>query len=144
MKARTIVSVEKGGGPCRTDCPFYSESGWVKGVLGVPLKTHCRATMEPISVDCDIFNSMTVEKMEVTSAEWEAMQAAIGKEATKERKPYPDDHKEIHPVGWSWTHDRFRTGASQPCGDKWRAEKSASVKPCRDTAIPGFRGSVKH
>ena len=124
---RQIVSVEKGGGPCRADCPYYSEEGWVKGVLGVPLKTHCRATMEAISVDCDVYNTRTVEKLEVSDAEWKTMQKAIGKKAKKERKPYPEDHEEIHAVGCEWTR-RFRTGASQPCGDQWNAQKSSNVK----------------
>lgn len=126
---RQVVSVVKGGGPCTTDCPFYSETGWVRGVRGVPLKTHCRATMEAISVDCDIFNTLTVEKMEVTEAEWKAMQKAIGKKAKKERKPYPEDHEEIHAVGCEWTRSRGST-PSQPCGDKgkWNAQKSSNVK----------------
>ncbi len=126
---RQVVSVEIGGGPCRTDCPFYSETGWVRGVRGVPLKTHCRATMEAISVDCDVFNSMTVEKIQVTEAEWRAMQQAIGKKAKKERKPYDPNHEEIHAVGCEWTR-RFRTGASQPCGDKgkWNSAKSSGIK----------------
>ena len=114
---RQVVSVEKGGGPCRTDCPYYSEEGKVIGVRGVPLKTHCRATMEPICVDCDKYNSLTVEKMEVTDAEWKAMQQAIGKKAKKERKPYPEDHEEIHAVGCEWT----RKG-------KWNSLKSGKVK----------------
>ena len=126
---RQVVSVEKGGGPCRTDCPFYSESGWVRGVRGIPLKTHCRATMEAISVDCDIFNSMTVEKMEVTDEQWKAMQKAIGKKAKKERKPYPEDHEEIHAVGCEWTRRRASAG-EQPFGSKgkWNAQKSSNIK----------------
>lgn len=126
---RQVVSVEKGGGPCRTDCPYYSENGLVRGVRGVPLKTHCRATMEPISVDCDIYNSMTVEKMEVTDAEWETMQRAIGKRAKKERKPYPEDHEEIHAVGCEWTRRRASAG-EQPFGSKgkWNTLKSSNVK----------------
>ena len=126
---RQIVSVEKGGGPCRTDCPFYSETGWVRGVRGIPLKTHCRATMEAISMDCDIFNTLTVEKMEVTEAEWKAMQKAIGKKAKKERKPYPEDHEEIHPVGCEWTRRRASAG-EQPFGakGKWNAQKSSNIK----------------
>jgi len=113
---RQVVSVEKGGGPCRTDCPYYSETGWVKGVLGVPLKTHCRATMETISVDCDVYNTRTIEKLQVTEEQWKAMQAAVHKRAKKERKPWPEDHEEIHPVGYNWKHDR------------WNAEKSSKVK----------------
>jgi hypothetical protein len=71
--------------------------------------------MEPICVDCDVFNPHTVEKLEVTDAEWKAMQRAIGKKARKERKPYNPDHEEIHPVGYNWKHDR------------WKAEKSKNV-----------------
>ena len=115
---RQVVSVVKGGGPCTADCPFYEAKGWVRGVRGVPLKTHCRATMEAISVDCDIFNTLTVEKMEVTDAEWETMQKAIGKKAKKERKPYPEDHKEIHAVGCDWTRGK----------GKWNAQKSSNIK----------------
>ena len=126
---RQVISVEKGGGPCSTDCPYYSEKGWVKGVLGVPLKTHCRATMEAISVDCDVYNTRTIEKIEVTDVQWKAMQKAIHKKAKKERKEYDPDHEEIHPVGCEWTR-RFRTGASQPCGDKgkWNSKKSERIK----------------
>lgn len=113
---RQVISVEKGGGPCRTDCPYYSEEGKVIGVRGVPLKTHCRATMESISVDCDVYNSRTVEKMEVTDAQWKAMQQAIGKKAMKERKPYDPEHEEIHPVGYNWKHDR------------WNSRKSSNIK----------------
>ena len=114
---RQVVSVEKGGGPCRTDCPYYGETGWVKGVLGVPLKTHCRATMESISVDCDVYNTRTIEKIEVTEEQWKAMQRAIGKKAKKERKPYDPNHEEIHAVGCEWT----RKG-------KWNSLKSKTVK----------------
>ena len=126
---RQVVSVEKGGGPCRTDCPYYSETGWVKGVLGVPLKTHCRATMEAISVDCDVYNTRTIEKIEVTDAEWKAMLKAIGKRAKKERKPYDPNHEEIHAVGCEWTRRRV-SADEQPFGSKgkWNAEKSSNVK----------------
>ena len=126
---RQVISVEKGGGPCRTDCPYYSETGWVRGVRGIPLKTHCRATMESISVDCDTYNSMTVEKMEVSDAEWKAMQKAIGKKAKKERKPYDPNHEEIHAVGCEWTRRRASAG-EQPFGSKgkWNSLKSSNVK----------------
>ena len=124
---RQVVAVERGGSPCTADCPYYTDEGKVSGVRGVPLKTHCRATMEPICVDCDVFNPHTVEKLEVTDAEWKAMQRAIGKKARKERKPYDPDHEEIHPVGYNWKH-QLRAGAEQPCGDKWRANKSSGIK----------------
>ena len=132
---RQVVSVEIGGGPCTADCPFYEAKGWVRGIRGIPLKTHCRATMEAICVDCDVFNSMTVEKIQVTEAEWRAMQQAIGKQAKKERKPYDPNHEEIHAVGCEWTRSRGAsehsdTAPSQPCGDKgkWNSEKSSNVK----------------
>lgn len=60
---------------------------------------------------------MTVEKMEVTDAEWKAMQKAIGKKAIKERKPYPEDHDEIHAVGCEWTRGK----------GKWNSLKSSNV-----------------
>ena len=115
---RQVVSVEKGGGPCRTDCPYYSDEEKVSGVLGVPLKTHCRGTMEPICVDCDVYNTRTIEKMVVTEAQWKAMQEAICKKASKERKPYPEDHAEIHAVGCEWTRSK----------GKWNSLKSSNVK----------------
>ena len=103
--------------------------------LGVPLKTHCRATMEAISVDCDVYNTRTVEKLEVSDAEWKTMQKAIGKKAIKERKPYPEDHEEIHAVGCEWTRRRGASehsdiAPSQPFGSKgkWNAQKSSNVK----------------
>jgi hypothetical protein len=99
----------------------------VRGVNGVPLKTHCRGTMQDIIVDCDKFNTQTVEKMEVTDDQWKTMQKAVGKRAKKERKPYDPNHETIHPVGYNWKH-RFRTGAEQPCGDKWNATKSSNIK----------------
>ena len=114
---RQVVSVVIGGGPCSKDCPYYAKEGWVRGVNGVPLKTHCRGTMQDIIVDCDKFNIQTVEKLQVTDDQWKAMQRAIGKRARKERKPYPEDHAEIHPVGYNWKHQ-----------DKWNASKSSNIK----------------
>ena len=69
--------------------------------------------MQDIIIDCDKFNSQTIEKLEVSDEQWQAMQKAIGKKAKKERKPYPEDHNEIHEVGWNWRHQ-----------DKWNANKS--------------------
>jgi hypothetical protein len=73
--------------------------------------------MQEIIVDCDLFNTRTIEKMEVTDDQWKTMQKAVGKRARKERKPYPEDHKEIHPIGYNWKHQ-----------DKWNATKSSNVK----------------
>ena len=114
---RQVVSVEKGGGPCSKDCPYYAAEGWVRDVNGIPVKTHCRGTMQHIVIDCDKFNSQTIEKLEVTDEQWKNMQKAIGKRAKKERKPYPEDHDEIHEVGWNWKNQ-----------DKWNAQKSSNIK----------------
>lgn len=88
----------------------------------MPLKTHCRATMETIAIDCDVFNPHTVEKLQVSDEQWKTMQHAIGKRAKKERKRYPEDHKEIHPVGCEWTR--------RSCTDKgrWNSEKSSDIR----------------
>ena len=112
---RQLVSVAIGGGPCSKDCPYYAEEGWVRDVNGIPVKTHCRGTMQDVVINCDKFNPQSVMKMTVTEEEWQSMQAAIGKRAKKERKPYDPNHAEILPVGYNWKHDR------------WNAEKSKNV-----------------
>jgi hypothetical protein len=122
-----LMALRKGGVKCSSACPFYSEEGVVRGVNGVPLKTHCRGTMETVIVDCDVFDPNHIEKLEVSEEQWKQMQQAVRKRAKKVRKPYPTDHEEIHPVGYNWKH-RFMTGSSQPCGDKWNAKKSSNVK----------------
>ena len=133
-----LIAVRKGGVKCSSACPYYAEKGQVKGVRGVPLKTHCRATMQDVVVDCDVWNPNKIEKLEVSEEEWNTFQKMLGRKAMKERKPYDPDHKEIHPVGYNWKHrfsnnrsslkNEIRTGASQPCGDKWNAKKSSNVK----------------
>lgn len=110
-----LVALRKGGVKCSSACPFYTEKGVVRGVNGVPLKTHCRGTMETVIVDCDIWNPHEIEKLEVTEEQWKQMQHTVRKRAKKERKPYDPDHNEIHPVGWNWKHD------------KWNAQKSSNV-----------------
>ena len=107
-----LIAVRKGGVKCSSACPFYSDTGVVRGING-PLKTHCRATMETVCVDCDIYNPLQIEKLEITEQQWKAMQAAVHKRAKKVRKEYPSDHAEIHPVGYNWRHQ-----------DKWNANKS--------------------
>ena len=109
-----LIALRKGGVKCSSACPYYEEKGWVKGVHGVPLKTHCRGTMQTVIVDCDVWDPHNIEKLEVTEEQWKAMQKAVQKRAKKERKPWPEDHKEIHPVGYHWSHPK----------DKWRATKS--------------------
>ena len=103
---RQVVSVEKGGGPCSKDCPYYAEEGWVRDVNGLPMKTHCRGTMQDVIINCDKFNMRKIEKMEVTDEQWQQMQQAVHKKARRVIKPFPQDHKEIHPVGWNWKHDK--------------------------------------
>ena len=124
-----IVALREGGGPCSTDCPFYTETGKVTGVRGVPLKTHCRMTMNPWMADCDVYNVRCIDKMEVSEEEWKAMQRAVRKKAIRQRKLYPEEHEEIHAVGCEWTRSRGST-PSQPCGDKgkWNATKSSGIK----------------
>ena len=121
---RQVISVTIGGGPCSKDCPFYAENGWVRGVNGVPLKTHCRGTMQDIIIDCDKFNSQTIEKLEVSDEQWQTMQHSVHKRAKKVRKEYPSDHAEIHPVGYNWKNAVNRTLAAEKHQDKWNANKS--------------------
>ena len=111
-----ILAFQKGGVKCSSACPFYIEKGEVPGVADAPLKTHCRMTMNPWMVDCDLFDTHHIFKMRVSEEEWRTMQQSIGRKAKREIKPLPADHKEIHPVGWHWSHD------------KWRATKSSEVK----------------
>ncbi len=113
-----LIAVRKGGVKCSSACPYYEERGCVRGMLGVPLKTHCRATMETVIIDCDVWNPLNIQKLEVTEDEWKTMQQSVGKKAKKERKAYPEDHAEIHPVGCEWTRSK----------DKWNANKSSNIK----------------
>ena len=112
-----IVALREGGSPCSKDCPFHEEDGVVPGING-PLKTHCRATMETVSVDCDVYNVRCIDKMEVSEEEWKAMQRAVRKKAIRQRKLYPEEHEEIHHIGEN-TRDK----------GKWNAEKSKSPSP---------------
>ena len=110
-----IVAIRKGGVKCSSACPFYTETGVVRGING-PLKTHCRMTMNPWMVDCDVYNPMCLEKMEVSEAQWKAMQKTAGKKAIKQRKLYPEDNENGRPVGCTWTQGR------------WNAQKSSNVE----------------
>ena len=78
----TIIALEKGGVKCSSACPFYEESGVVRGING-PLKTHCRGTMETVIVDCDVWNPYCVEKLEVTREQWKTMQKANASSSQK-------------------------------------------------------------
>lgn len=72
--------------------------------------------MQPVIVDCDVYDPNQTELLEVSEEQWQAMQQAIRRNAHKLRKPYDPNHEEIHPVGYNWRHDR------------WNAAKSANVK----------------
>jgi len=94
-----ILALRKGGVKCSSACPFYAKSGVVRGYNGL-LKTHCRQVMQPYFADCNEFDPRKIEKLEASEEEWQAMQACVGKKAKVQRRLYPEDHKEIHPVGW--------------------------------------------
>lgn len=111
-----LIAIRKGGSPCSTDCPFYTETGKVTGVRGVPLKTHCRMTMNPWMVDCDIYNPNNIHKVDVTEEEFQTMLKAVHKRAIRQRKLYPEENENGRPVGCTWTQSR------------WNAEKSKNVK----------------
>ena len=112
-----LIAIRKGGQPCSQDCPFYTETGVVRGING-PLKTHCRMTMNPWMVDCDIYNPCNIHKVEVSEEEFHKMLKAVHKRAIKQRKLSPEDHEGIHAVGCEWTRSK----------GKWNAEKSSNVK----------------
>ena len=110
-----LIAFRKGGAKCSSACPFYTETGVVRGING-PLKTHCRMTMNPWMIDCDIYNPMCLEKLEVTEEQWKAMQKAVHKRAIRQRKLYPEENENGRPVGSTWTQGR------------WNAQKSKNVK----------------
>ena len=111
-----LIAIRKGGQPCSQDCPFYTETGVVRGING-PLKTHCRMTMNPWMIDCDIYNVHCIDKVEVTEAEWKAMLHAVHKRAIRQRKLYPEDHDEIHHIG-----------ENTRAKGKWNSLKSSNVQ----------------
>lgn len=100
-----VIGIRKGGVKCSSACPFYTETGVVRGING-PLKTHCRMTMNPWMIDCDVYNPYKIDKMQVTEKQWQRMQQAIGQEAIRQRKLYPEDHKNANEVGCEWTRAR--------------------------------------
>ena len=95
----TLLGLRKGGVKCSSACPFYAESGVVRGFGGF-LKSLCRMIMHPWFVDCNEYNPAKIDELEVTEDEWKTMQKSVNKKAHKQRKPYNPEHAEIHPVGW--------------------------------------------
>lgn len=132
-----LIGIRKGGAKCSSACPFYTETGVVKGVRGVPLTTHCRATMHPWMVDCDIYNPYHIDKLEVSEEQWKQMQHAVHKRAIRQRKQYPEEHDEIHAVGCEWTRAKtVHEAIEESSKGKYNARKSANVTdrhlfPCR-------------
>ena len=100
-----LIAFRKGGAKCSSACPFYTETGVVRGING-PLKTHCRMTMNPWMIDCDVYNPYCIDKLEVSEKQWEKMQQAVNKRAIRQRKLYPEDHENANEVGCEWTRAR--------------------------------------
>lgn len=108
-----LIAARKGGTNCSSACPWYTQSGIVRDVDQQPFATHCRMTMHPWMVDCDHYNPNTLETVDVSEEQWQAMLAAVQKKAKKQRKLYPEEHKEIHAVGCEWTRRKGRFNASK-------------------------------
>lgn len=81
-----------------------------------------------------MFDPCQIEKLEVSEEQWLEMQKVVNKKAQKQRKLYPEEHKEIHHVGES----RNRSASSFPKNEqedesywedkgKWNAQKSGEV-----------------
>lgn len=108
-----LIATRKGGVKCSSACPWYTETGKVRGIDKVPLKTHCRMTMHPWMVDCDRYDPHHIETVEVSEEQWQAMLTAVKKKAKKQRKLYPEEHEEIHAVGCEWTRSKGRFNADK-------------------------------
>ncbi len=107
-----LIAIRKGGAKCSSACPFYSETGVVRGYNG-PLQTHCSMLMNPWMLDCDVYNPLCIDKVEVSEEQWKAMLKAVHKRAIRVRKEYPDEHAEIHGVGCEWTHSKGEHNATK-------------------------------
>lgn len=135
-----LIALREGSAKCSNICPYYADRGVVRGCHGAALPTHCRATMQTVIVDCDVYDPRKMETMDVTDDEWAQMQAAIHKRARKIQKEYPEEHEEIHPVGYNWKHER--QDVPDPKG-KWNAEKSKNARIVADRRTMDNRKKVK-
>lgn len=97
-----LMALRKGKIKCGPHCPYFTPSGTVQQ-FGGKKKTHCRGTMQPVVVDCNEFNPCEIETVEVTEKQWGLAQFRAGFKARKIRRLYPEEHKEIHPIGWKPT-----------------------------------------
>ena len=99
MSMYRLIAIEEGGIACGAGCPYYEPSGVVRDVRGLPMKGHCRGVTEDIVVNCEKLNPRRLYKGRTLLTAKE-----IGKllkmKLQKERKPYPEEHEEIHPIGW--------------------------------------------
>ena len=93
-----MVVIEEGGIACDAGCPYYEESGVIR-CHGGPKKSHCQAIMQPWSFDCSLFNPKQLYKLKATREQFQAMLKSQGLKATRQRKLYRPDHKEIHHIG---------------------------------------------
>ena len=131
-----IIGIRKGRTKCSSAGPFYEESGVVRGING-PLKTHCSMTMNPWMLDCDVYDPLCIDKLEVSEEQWKQMQHAVHKRAIRQRKQYPEEHDEIHAVGCDWTRAKtVHEAIEESSKGKYNARKSANVTdrhlfPCR-------------
>ena len=135
-----LIALCEGSAKCSNICPYYADRGVVRGMHGVPLATHCRATMQPVRVDCDTYDPRKIQTMDVTEDEWEAMQAAVHKRARKIQKEFPEEHEEIHPIGYNWKHERADSPDSK---GKWNAEKSQNARIVADRRTMDHRKKEK-
>ena len=95
-----LIGLRKGKVKCSSACPFYTPSGVVRG-YGGPLKTHCRMVMHPWFADCNEYDTTRIDRLDVTEEQWRQMQQCITKKAKRQRKLYPENHAEIHHIGWT-------------------------------------------
>jgi len=94
-----LLALSRGGVKCSSACPYYEESGLIEAYNG-PMKTHCRAVMEDVVVNCDTFNPHKIRYADISEEKLESISKTLGISLKRVRKLYPREHKEIHPVGW--------------------------------------------
>ena len=93
-----VVAIKEGGIACDAGCPYYEESGVVRG-YGGQIQTHCRGVMEDVVVNCDKLNPKQLYKGR-TPLTAKQIGKLLKMKLQKERKQYDPEHEEIHPVGW--------------------------------------------
>lgn len=107
MSMYRLIAIEEGGIACGAGCPYYEPSGVVRDVRELPMKGHCRGVMEDIVVNCEKLNPRRLYKGQTLLTPKE-IGKLLGVRLQKQRKLYPEDHAEIHHIGWK---PRVRHGA---------------------------------